>query len=158
MVNSSVPAIPLIQTSVGQVPPTITDANSIALAAAMTLNALYYNFINQMRNFLLAVQAFPLTMTQAQLAAFSLKLDKSNTGLYVYVSDYGHMLIWSGTGWGWAPGELGSGYVVAFATAGPSPAVGWVPANGAANVHYLLSTGILGTQTVPNTAGSFFRV
>jgi hypothetical protein len=158
MFNGTVPVLPVLETSVGQVPPTTTDPEAVNIAAVLQMGRVYYNFLNACVQFMQAVQQFPTQLTQAQLAMFAQKLTKLNTGMWVYVSDYAHFLIWTGTGWTWAPGELGSGYVLAFATAGPSPAVGWHVADGTVGVSFLKSDGTLGTQTVPNTAGSFFRV
>lgn len=48
--------------------------------------------------------------TQAQLAAFAAGLGTNDTGLLVEVTDYDHVLQWTGSAWTWGPGEIGSGY------------------------------------------------
>ena len=80
-------------------------------------------------------------------------LGTNDTGLLVNVTDYAHVLQWSGSAFGWGPGELGSGYFQDFAVAPTGN--GWHACDGSA-VHYLTATGALssGTVTLPNTAGS----
>lgn len=94
---------------------------------------------------------------QADIDGISTSLSSNDTGLELYVSDYAHKLVWSGNSWTWAPGENGSGYIVAFVSA-PSPADGWAACDGS-NVLQMLSDGTLNSSFValPNTPGSWFR-
>lgn len=64
------------------------------------------------------------------------------------VTDYGHVLQWTGTGWQWGPGEQGSGMLVMFEV--DPTGVGWHLYDGTAGVHYLKSDGTLGTITLPD--------
>lgn len=93
--------------------------------------------------------------TQSQLAALAATLKASDAGLLVNVTDYGHVLRWTGTGWTWGPGEPGSGMSIPF-TVAPTGA-GWHAADGSVGVSYLKSDGTTGTTTVANVAGSYFR-
>lgn len=88
--------------------------------------------------------------TQAQLAALAATLVASDAGLLVEVTDYAHVLRWTGAAWQWGPGEQGSGALVAFAIA---PGTGWAVCNGS-SVAYLKSDGTTGTVTLPNTAAT----
>lgn len=91
-------------------------------------------------------------LTQAQLAAFAGTLGKHDTDLLVNVTDYAHILQWTGTGWNWGPGETGSGRLEAFAVAPTGH--GWHLCDGSTGVSYLKSDGTTGTLTLPNTNGS----
>lgn len=51
-------------------------------------------------------------------------LPASSAGALYYVTDYDHLMYWTGKGWVWAPGENGSGYVANFPQ-GVNPGVGW---------------------------------
>lgn len=90
--------------------------------------------------------------TQAQLVAFAATLGPNDAGYLVNVTDYAHILQWGGAAWQWAPGEQGSGMLVAFALAPTGN--GWQACNGTTGVTYLKSDGTTGTLTVPNTASS----
>ena len=89
--------------------------------------------------------------TQANLAALAATLGASNAGLLVWVTDYNHVLTWTGTGYAWGPGDNGSNYFVGMATA--PTANGWHVCDGSF-VNYLKSDGTLGGATLPNTASS----
>lgn len=93
--------------------------------------------------------------TQAQLAALAATLKASDAGLLVNVTNYGHVLQWTGTAWSWGPGEQGSGMSIPF-TVAPTGA-GWHAADGTVGVSYLKSDGTTGTTTVANVVGSYFR-
>lgn len=66
----------------------------------------------------------------------------------VSVTDFNHVLQWTGTGWQWGPGEPGSGMLVLFEV--DPTGVGWHLYDGTANVPYLKSDGTLGTVTLPD--------
>lgn len=93
-------------------------------------------------------------VTQANIPT---DLGANDNGFLLYVTDYAHLLQWNGNSWRWAPGDNGSGYIVAFVSA-PSPADGWALCDGS-NVIQMLSDGTLNPAfvTLPNTPGSYFR-
>src|SRR5512146_1629890 len=76
--------------------------------------------------------------TQAQLAAVAATLTTSDAGYLVWVTDFEHVLRWSGSAWTFGPGDAGGGYV-AFFTAAP-PGNGWVLVDGTAT-SYLKADG-----------------
>jgi hypothetical protein len=88
--------------------------------------------------------------TQADLATLAASLTADDEGRLVEVTDYAHVLRWSGSAWEWGPGESGSGMLQHFAVA---PGTGWAACDGA-TVNYLKSDGTTGSVTLPNTAGS----
>lgn len=83
-----------------------------------------------------------LTLLSASLAA----------GTLVEVTDYAHVLRWTGSAYEWGPGESGSGYFAPFAVS-PTGS-GWHLCDGTAGVTYLKSDGTTGTVTLPNTAAT----
>jgi hypothetical protein len=93
---------------------------------------------------------------QGTLASLPTDLTTSDSGLLYFVTDYAHVLQWNGAGWQWAPGELGSDFIVAFVS-GPNPAAGWQVCDGSVNVAKLNPDGTLTAVTVPNTPGSYYR-
>lgn len=94
-----------------------------------------------------------MDVPQASLPA---DLGVDDTNLLLNVTDFAHLLIWTGTGWTWAPAELGSDFILLFLT-GPSPATGWQACDGSSNVPKLNFDGTLAFVTVPTTANSFYR-
>lgn len=76
----------------------------------------------------------------------------NDSGFIADVTDYNHRLRWSGTAWGWAPGDNGSLYFSDFAAA--PAAAGWHACDGSAGVKYLKSDGTTGTVTLPNTVAN----
>jgi hypothetical protein len=68
--------------------------------------------------------------TQAQLAALAATLGTADAGYLVWVTDYEHVLRWSGTVWTFGPGDAGGGYVAYFLAAPNGN--GWVLVNGTA--------------------------
>lgn len=92
-----------------------------------------------------------ISKTQANLAAYALTLTADDEGLLVEVTDYAHVLRWTGTAWQWGPGETGGGFFGVFAI---TPGTGWHACDGSAGVKYLKSDGTTGTVTLPNTAGT----
>lgn len=85
--------------------------------------------------------------TQSQLAALTALLTTNDALFVAYVTDYGHQLQWSGTAWGWAPGDAGSGAMQLFEV--DPTGVGWHLYDGSA-VSYLKSDGTLGSTTLPD--------
>lgn len=93
---------------------------------------------------------------QVPQSALPTDLGASDTGLLAYVTDFAHVLMWTGTGWVWGPGDPGSDMVLAFVT-GPDPITGWQACDGSANVSRLNFDGSVDFVNVPNTPGSFYR-
>ena len=89
--------------------------------------------------------------TQSNLAALAATLGASNAGLLVWVTDYNHVLEWTGSAYQWGPGENGSAFFQGFAVAPTGN--GWHACDGSF-VNYLKSDGTLGGSTLPDTAGS----
>ncbi len=92
------------------------------------------------------------TTTQATIAGLALGVNDAN--LLLWISDYAHMLQWSGTVWGWGPGDdLRAGEGPIAREVDPSPTVGWHLYDGTAGVTYLKSDGTTGTVTLANLSG-----
>ena len=89
--------------------------------------------------------------TQAKLTALAATLGQAQIGLLVNVTDYGHVLQWTGSGWVWGPGEPGSGALVSFAIA--PTGTGWHACDGSI-VSYLKADGTLGSVLLPNTVAT----
>ena len=90
-----------------------------------------------------------LSGTQANLPTI---LGSGDVGIEYQVTDYNHTLIWNGTGWGWAPGDSGSGYMQLFEV-DPFPHSGWHLYDGSV-VNYLKFDGTLGMITLPDLTSS----
>lgn len=84
--------------------------------------------------------------TQATLPA---DLGTNDTGFIVQVTDFNHRLVWSGTAWGWAPGDEGSGKGPIPFEIDPSPTTGWALYDGS-TVTYLKSDGTTGSIALPD--------
>lgn len=82
-------------------------------------------------------------------------LGTNDNGFLVYLTDYSHQLYWNGTGFQWAPGENGSGYIVAFVNP-PNPLIGWHVCDGS-TVPTLQASGSVTSTILPVTPGSYFR-
>lgn len=93
---------------------------------------------------------------QTVQASLPTDLGANDLNLLVEVTDYAHLLQWTGTGWVWGPAELGSDFILLFLT-GPTPATGWQVCDGSTNVPRLNSDGSLSFVTVPTTASTFYR-
>lgn len=89
-----------------------------------------------------------ITRTQAQLAALALTLKSNEAGLLVEVTDYRHILRWTGSAWEWGPGEDGRHDIVALPV-DPDSTVGWQLCDGTATT-YLKGDGTTGSYTTPN--------
>lgn len=88
---------------------------------------------------------------QADLSALADTLKAGDEGLLVEVTDYAHILRWTGSAWEWGPGETGGGYVQAFAV-DPTGA-GWQLCDGS-TVDYLKSDGTTDSYTAPDLVSS----
>lgn len=88
-------------------------------------------------------------------SALPADLGTADTNFLMNVTDFGHLLRWTGTGWVWGPGDAGSGYMVEFVSA--PDITGWQACDGSANVLTLQSDGIIEGVTVPNNPGFYYR-
>lgn len=85
---------------------------------------------------------------QAGLATMSATLGAGQSGLLVNVTDYAHVLQWTGSGWQRGPGD--TEHSDTFHWFGSSPGdVGWASCTGG-TAHYLQYNGSLGTRTLPD--------
>lgn len=107
-------------------------------------NVLYQNQVVSSVNTWVWI-AGEMRATQATLPA---DLGVSDAGFIAQVTDFNHRLKWSGSAWGWAPGDAGSGMMVRFEI-DPSPLTGWALYDGS-TVTYLKSDGATGTKTLPD--------
>lgn len=89
-----------------------------------------------------------LTVLQVTQANLPTNFGPGDTGRIVYVTDYAHLLMWTGSGWTWGPGDSGSGMMQLFEV-DPTGA-GWHLYDGTANVKYLKSDGTTGTVNLPD--------
>lgn len=90
--------------------------------------------------------------TQANLAALAGTLDAADTGMLTWISDYAHMLEWTGTGWRRGPGDLD--HSDTFADFGTAPTdTGWHACDGS-TVSFLKYDGTLGSRVLPNLAAT----
>jgi hypothetical protein len=94
--------------------------------------------------------------TQAQLAALAAAiaaaLTTNDVGLLVEVTDFRHILRWTGTAWSWGPGEDGR-HDIAACPVDPDPTTGWALCDGSATT-YLKSDGTTGNYTTPDLIGA----
>ena len=73
-------------------------------------------------------------------------LSALDAGFLFAVTDYEHLLSWSGTKWEWGPGEGGSGFIVSFVT--PPSGPGWHVSDGS-KVSMLTENGTLTQIQIP---------
>ena len=84
------------------------------------------------------------------LASILTGLTTADAKLLFEVTDYDHVLQWTGSAWTWGPGELGSGYVQAFGRAPNSAgASAWQVCDGS-TVAVLNADGTTTNVAVPN--------
>lgn len=142
------------------VPAFITDthANRAAIPASnYASGSIYFETDRQIAYIAVSGTWFYFVGTlQANQADLPTDLGIDDTNLLVNVTDYAHLLIWTGTGWTWAPGEEGSDFMLLFLT-GPAPVTGWRVCDGSANIPKLNFDGTLSFVTVPTTANSWYR-
>lgn len=93
-------------------------------------------------------------------AAAPVGLAVANAGQLYYVTDFGHLVMWDGAKWIFAPGDVGNGFIRPYGTGiGAPQEVGWQVCNGS-TVSYLVVGGATLTTAnfvTPVTAGSYFR-
>ncbi len=85
--------------------------------------------------------------TQSQLVTLAAVLNTNHVGVLVDVTDYAHILRWTGSAWEYAdpsdPATRIEGFFV-------DPGTGWHLCDGTSNVAYLKSDGTTTTVTLPN--------
>lgn len=89
------------------------------------------------------------------LAMAPTDLGVDDTGFLLNVSDYDHLMRWTGATWEFAPGDGGSGYFMDFALV-PASVVGWALCNGVQTSYLAVVGGNLGGVlfTPPNLVGT----
>lgn len=87
--------------------------------------------------------------TQANLATLAGLLGVADTGLLVDVTDFAHILKWTGTAWAYADPSDPAGRVEMFLV-DPNPTTGWHLLDGTAGVAYLKTDGTTATITLPD--------
>jgi hypothetical protein len=118
------------------------------------ISSTWQRFFTVLQAWVVGLEVAPSSGNAANLPS---GLGAADSGLLYYASDYGHTLEWMGSGWTWAPGELGSGFIVAFASGiTPVPPTGWHVCDGS-TVTMLNSDGTTVNVTLPSTPGSWFR-
>lgn len=90
------------------------------------------------------------TLAEAQ----TLTPTTSDDGMLVFITDFGHLVRWTGTAWAFAPGESGSGYFQDFAIT--PQASGWVLCNGSVTTYLVVGGAALSETsfTTPNLTGT----
>lgn len=149
MINATPPGLP--NQDVPYADSTATDPNPDRKFAPR-----WYRYLDQVVKFLIALRNAPQPVEQVDLASFLRKLisAKMQPGVQVWVPGFNHLLRYDGSKYTFAPGDTGSGYTQAFLTV--PTAQGWVLCNGS-TVSFLLATGAVANQVLPNTAGLYFR-
>lgn len=92
------------------------------------------------------------SVLQANLSTFASSLGTADTGTLVYVSDYGHILQWTGSAWQRGPGDNEHSDSFHFFASAPTDP-GWHICDGSTQ-NYLQYTGTLGSRTLPS-AGAY---
>lgn len=140
--------------SVGGVPNlTGTRADRVAISAAnYPPGTLFYEtdstlfYIVEGSNWVYSSGTYQ--QTQAELAALIAALGTNDSEMLIEVTDYGHVLRWTGTALDWGPNDLGSAYFQDFGAA-PTK-TGWHACDGT-TVNYLKADGTLGSLLLPNS-------
>ncbi len=85
-------------------------------------------------------------------------LGPADAGYVGLVTDYWHLVRWTGTVWEYFPGDSGSGYMVLFGVAPQAPC--WGLCDGTVYPYLVVGGATLTTAnfTTPNTANTYFRV
>jgi hypothetical protein len=97
---------------------------------------------------------------QVAQASLPTDLGTNDTNLLLFVTDYNHLLEWTGTAWTWGPGENGSDYIKPFVSGPPltgRAVIGWWPCDGSANIARVNFDGTLQFSNVPVVANSWYR-
>jgi hypothetical protein len=96
------------------------------------------------------------SVAQAAIAAFTADLTTTDVGALINVTDFTHMLRWSGSALGFAAGDTGSGYIAGFAVA-PNGGT-WGLCDGT-TYSYLLADGTTASFATPNlTTAAYLKL
>jgi hypothetical protein len=82
-------------------------------------------------------------------------LQVNDAGFLAQVTDFAHLLRWTGANWEWGNNERNDFYLP-FVT-GPDPEIGWAACDGSNQIK-LNSDGSTEEVTVPNVPGSWYRL
>src|SRR5215469_241701 len=93
-------------------------------------------------------QSGQVARTQTNLSSLASLLAATDTGLLVDVTDFAHILIWTGSVWTYADPTDPAGRIEAFLF-DPNPTTGWHLCDGTVAVPYLKHDGTTGTQSMP---------
>lgn len=122
------------------------------LNAIQAVSGLMAAAIDTLQSDVAALQSAGFVITeravQSGLAALALTLNVTNTGLLVEVTDYRHVLRWTGTVWTWGPGEDGRHDIVGLPV-DPDDTTGWQLCDGT-TVAYLKGDGTTGSFATPD--------
>ncbi len=114
------------------------------------LHHIYWLFLNGMQSVVvkMATAIDVRQSVQADLAVLALTLGSKNAGLLVEVTDYRHVLRWSGSVWTWGPGEDGRHDIVGLPV-DPDDTTGWQLCDGT-TVAYLKGDGTTANFATPD--------
>ena len=100
------------------------------------------------------VWTYALGVMRATRANQPTDLGTNDTGLLLFVSDFGHLMRWTGTAWEFAEGDVGNGFFRDFAVNPPES--GWQLCDGTVTTYLTLSGATLTTTsfTTPNLTGT----
>jgi hypothetical protein len=87
-------------------------------------------------------------------------VDIHDAGLLVWVSDFGHLMRWTGTEWQFGPGDSGNGYYASFGVPGQARAGWWALCDGSTVNYLVASGGVISTTDfeTPIVANQYFRL
>lgn len=155
MIDATVPTVPSYDDNVEEKP---VGQDGLIGLVIRTFARHWYEYFKGIWQFMIAVRASPKQLLQADLARFTAKLQQNKTqpGVQIWITDFGHVLRWDGAAWDFAPGTERSNWYALFQATGDPPGTGWHLADGA-TVTYLRSTGDLGTVTIQTIANTWYR-
>lgn len=110
------------------------------------INKLITKAINELPS--TAVNISNVNITYCTLAAIPTTWTVRDTNRLVCITDYAHLLRWTGTAWTWGPGEEGIHPIVMFPV-DPNPTTGWQLCDGT-TVAYLKSDGTTANFVTPD--------
>lgn len=140
---SSLTALPNNNPTTGQ--PYSNDGVVIQLAPLATDHGLLFRYSTA--DFSWHYMDGQLRRTQSQLAALAAILEARHVGLLVYVTDFAHLLRWTGAAWEFDnPSDFPTRIEGFFV----DPGTGWHVCDGTAGVAYLKADGTTATVTVPS--------
>lgn len=94
--------------------------------------------------------------TQSQLSALAATLGTNDVGYLVWVTDFGHLLRWTGSAWEFGPGEIGGRYIQGFVGTPGGPGTYWQICDGTAS-SFLNADGTTTNFTTPNLTVHYLK-